>query len=183
MDDHLGYEKHDRSDTSNSINGFSSKTARTEDGTFKLSTPRDREGSIEPKLVKKHQTRFISMEDKRLSLYANGMTTREIVDSFEEWYGTEISPALVYKITNAVLEQVIEWQSRPLDPIYPIVYLDCIVNKIRQDKVINKSIFLALGVILDGHKELLGMWITENESAKFWLNVLRNYRIEAFKTF
>ena len=101
------------------------------------------------------------------------MTTREIVDSFEEWYGAEISPTLVSKVTNAVLEQVIEWQSRPLDPIYPIVYLDCIVIKIRQDKhVINKSIFLALGVNLDGHKELLGLWIAENEGAKFWLNVL-----------
>lgn len=173
MDDHLGYEKHEPSDTSNSRNGFSSKTVKTEDGTFELSTPRDRQGSFEPKLVKKHQTRFTSMDDKILSLYAKGMTTREIVDSFEEWYGAEISPTLVSKVTNAVLEQVIEWQSRPLDPIYPIVYLDCIVIKIRQDKhVINKSIFLALGVNLDGHKELLGLWIAENEGAKFWLNVL-----------
>jgi transposase-like protein len=128
MDDHLGYEKHEYSDTSNSRNGFSSKTVRTEDGTFELSTPRDREGSFEPKLVKKHQTRFTSMDDKILSLYAKGMTTREIVDSFEEWYGAEISPTLVSKVTNAVLEQVIEWQSRPLDPIYPIVYLDCICS-------------------------------------------------------
>lgn len=173
MDDHLGYDKHEQSDSSNSRNGFSAKTLKTEDGTFELNTPRDRDGSFEPKLVKKHQTRFTAMDDKILYLYAKGMTTREIVDAFDEWYGADISPALVSKVTNAVLEQVIEWQSRPLDPVYPIVYLDCIVVKIRQDKqVINKSIFLALGVNLEGHKELLGMWIAENEGAKFWLNVL-----------
>ena len=173
MDDHLGYDKHEQSDSSNSRNGFSAKTLKTEEGTFELNTPRDRNGSFEPKLVKKHQTRFTAMDDKILYLYAKGMTTREIVDAFDEWYGAEISPTLVSKVTNAVLEQVIEWQSRPLDPVYPIVYLDCIVVKIRQDKqVINKSIFLALGVNLEGHKELLGMWVAENEGAKFWLNVL-----------
>jgi len=173
MDEHLGYEKHEHSDGSNSRNGFSSKTVKTEDGTFELNTPRDRDGSFEPKLVKKHQTRFTAMDDKILYLYAKGMTTREIVDAFDEWYGAEISPTLVSKVTNSVLEKVIEWQSRPLEPLYPIVYLDCIVVKIRQDKqVINKSVFLALGVNLEGHKELLGMWIAENEGAKFWLNVL-----------
>lgn len=173
MDDHLGYNKNEPSDNTNSRNGYSSKTVKTEEGTFELSTPRDREGSFDPKLVKKHQTRFTAMDDKILYLYAKGMTTREIVDAFDEWYGAEISPTLVSKVTNAVLEQVIEWQSRPLDPVYPIVYLDCIVVKIRQDKqVINKSIFLALGVNLEGHKELLGMWLAENEGAKFWLNVL-----------
>ena len=173
MDEHLGYEKHEHSDGSNSRNGFSSKTVKTEDGTFELNTPRDRDGSFEPKLVKKHQTRFTAMDDKILYLYAKGMTTREIVDAFDEWYGAEISPTLVSKVTNSVLEKVIEWQSRPLEPLYPIVYLDCLVVKIRQDKqVINKSVFLALGVNLEGHKELLGMWIAENEGAKFWLNVL-----------
>lgn len=173
MDDHLGYEKHEKSNTSNSRNGYSSKTVRTEDGPLELNTPRDRESSFEPKLVKKHQTRFTAMDDKILYLYAKGMTTREIVDAFDEWYGADISPTLVSKVTNAVIEQVVEWQSRPLDPVYPIVYLDCIVVKIRQDKqVINKSIFLALAVNTEGHKELLGMWLAENEGAKFWLNVL-----------
>lgn len=173
MDDHLGYDKHEKSGASNSRNGSTSKIVKTEDGPFELSTPRDRDGSFEPKLVKKHQTRFTAMDDKILYLYAKGMTTREIVDAFDEWYGAEISPTLVSKVTNAVLEQVVEWQSRPLDPVYPIVYLDCIVLKVRQDKqVINKSIFLALGVNVEGHKELLGMWIAENEGAKFWLNVL-----------
>jgi transposase-like protein len=173
MDEHLGYERHQPSTSSNNRNGKSSKQVKTEDGEFKLDTPRDREGSFEPKLVKKHQTRFTSMDDKILWLYAQGMSTREIVNAFDEWYGAEISPTLVSRVTNAVIEQVIEWQSRPLDAVYPIVYLDCIVVKVRQDKrVINKSIFLALGINTEGHKELMGMWIAENEGAKFWLNVL-----------
>lgn len=173
MDEHLGYEKHHKSTSTNSRNGKSTKRVKTEDGEFELDTPRDREGSFEPKLVKKNQTRFTSMDDKILWLYAQGMSTREIVSAFNEWYGAEISPTLVSRVTNAVIEQVIEWQSRPLDAVYPIVYLDCIVVKVRQDKrVINKSIFLALGINTEGHKELMGMWIAENEGAKFWLNVL-----------
>lgn len=173
LDDHLGYDKHEVSRTSNSRNGTTSKTLRTEDGQFELNTPRDREGSFEPKLVKKNQTRFTSMDDKILFLYAQGMTTREIVKTFKELYGADASPSLISKVTDSVIEEVVEWQSRELDPIYPIVYLDCIVLKIRQDKqVINKAIYLALGVNMEGHKELLGMWISENEGAKFWLNVL-----------
>lgn len=173
MDEHLGYEKHQKSNSENSRNGKSRKTVRTEDGQFELETPRDRHSTFEPKLIKKHQSRFTSMDDKILWLYSQGMSTRDIVNAFEEWYGAEISPTLVSRVTSAVIEQVIEWQSRPLDSIYPIVYLDCIVVKIRQDKrVINKSIFLALGVNIDGHKELMGLWIAENEGSKFWLNVL-----------
>lgn len=173
LDEHLGYEKHAQSDTSNSRNGVSRKQLQTEDGTFELTTPRDRDGSFEPQLVGKHQRRFTSMSDKILSLYAKGMTTREIEATFLEMYGAEVSPTLISKVTDAVMDEVIEWQSRPLDAVYPIVYLDCIVVKVRQDKqVINKSIFLALGVNLEGHKDLLGMWIAENEGAKFWLNVL-----------
>jgi transposase-like protein len=173
IDDHLGYSKHEQSDTGNSRNGHTSKTLKTEDGQFELETPRDRAGSFEPKLVKKHQRRFTSMDDKILFLYAQGMTTREIVTTFKEMYGADVSAALISKVTDAVIEQVVEWQSRPLDPVYPIVYLDCIVVKIRQDKkVINKAVYLALGVNLEGHKELLGLWLSENEGAKFWLNVL-----------
>ena len=173
MDEHLGYQKHQKSTSTNSRNGNSSKRVKTEDGEFELDTPRDRDGSFEPKLVKKHQSRFTSLDDKILWLYAQGMSTRDIVNAFDEWYGAEISPTLVSRVTSAVMEQVIEWQSRPLDAIYPIVYLDCIVVKVRQDKrVINKSIFLALGINLEGHKELMGLWIAENEGAKFWLNVL-----------
>ena len=173
LDAHLGYEKHQKSPTTNSRNGHTTKTLKTEDGEFQLNTPRDREGSFEPQLVKKHQTRFTSMDDKILSLYAKGMTTREIVATFKEMYGADVSPALISKVTDAVIEQVIEWQSRPLDAVYPIVYLDCIVVKIRQDKqVINKAIYLALGVTMEGQKELLGLWLSENEGAKFWLGVL-----------
>lgn len=173
MDEHLGYEKHHQSKTTNSRNGKSSKRVKTEDGEFKLDTPRDRNGSFDPKLVKKHQSRFTSMDDKILWLYAQGMSTRDIVNAFDEWYGAEISPSLVSRVTNAVIDEIIEWQSRPLDALYPIIYLDCIVIKVRQDKrIINKSIFLALGINTDGQKELMGMWIAENEGAKFWLNVL-----------
>ena len=173
LDDHLGYSKHEESDASNSRNGSTRKTLQTDDGQFQVDTPRDRDGSFEPQLVKKHQRRFTSMDDKILFLYAQGMTTREIVETFKEMYDADISPTLISNVTNAVIEQVVEWQSRPLDAVYPIVYLDCIVLKIRQDKqVINKAIYLALGVNLEGHKELLGLWISENEGAKFWLNVL-----------
>ncbi|MVF14991.1 IS256 family transposase [Ketobacter sp. MCCC 1A13808] len=173
LDEHLGYDKHQPSDNPNSRNGSTRKTLRTEDGQFELDTPRDRDGSFDPKLVKKGQTRFTSMDDKILFLYAQGMTTREIVKTFKELYGADASPSLISKVTDAVIDEVTEWQSRPLDPIYPIVYLDCIVLKIRQDKqVINKSLYLALGVNMEGHKELLGMWLSENEGAKFWLNVL-----------
>lgn len=173
LDDHLGYTRHEKANTSNSRNGFTSKTLQTKDGQFELNTPRDREGSFEPELVKKNQRRFTLMDDKILFLYAQGLSTREIVVAFEELYGADISAGLVSKVTDAVIEQVVQWQSRPLDAVYPIVYLDCIVLKIRQDKqVINKSIYLALGVNLEGHKELLGMWLSENEGAKFWLNVL-----------
>lgn len=173
LDEHLGFARHEQSAENNSRNGYSSKTLQTEDGQFELDTPRDRSGSFEPKLVKKHQRRFTSMDDKILFLYAQGMTTREIVTTFKEMYGADASPALISKVTDAVIDEVIEWQSRPLDTVYAIVYLDCIVVKIRQDKkVINKAVYLALGVNMEGHKELLGMWISENEGAKFWLNVL-----------
>ena len=173
MEEHLGYEKHAQSVIKNSRNGKTSKRIKTEDGEFILETPRDRDGSFEPKLIKKHQSRFTSMDEKILWLYAQGMSTREITQAFDEWYGADISPTLISRVTNSVIDQVVEWQSRPLDSIYPIIYLDCLVVKIRQDKrIINKSIFLALGINIDGEKELLGIWIAENEGAKFWLNVL-----------
>lgn len=173
LDEHLGYEKHAPRTNTNSRNGYSAKSVITDDGEVPIDVPRDRESSFEPQLVRKHQTRFQSMDDKILSLYAKGMTTREIVATFKEMYDASVSPALISKVTDAVLEQVVEWQSRPLDEVYPIVYLDCIVVKIRQDKqVINKSVYLALAVNMEGQKELLGMWLSENEGAKFWLNVL-----------
>jgi transposase-like protein len=173
LDEHLGYSRHEQSDKDNYRNGYSPKTIRTEDGEVDLDAPRDRDSSFEPQLVKKNQTRFTSMDDKILYLYSKGMTTRDIVATFKEMYDADVSPTLISRVTNAVIEQVVEWQARPLDAVYPIVYLDCLVVKIRQDKkVINKAVYLALGVNVEGHKELLGMWISENEGAKFWLNVL-----------
>jgi putative transposase len=173
LDEHLGYSKHEPATSDNTRNGYTRKTLQTEEGHFDIDTPRDRNGEFEPKLVKKHQRRFTSMNDKILFLYAQGLSTREIVKTFQEMYGAEVSASLISKVTDAVIEQVIDWQSRSLDAVYPIVYLDCIVLKIRQDKqVINKSIYLALGVNMEGHKELLGMWLSENEGAKFWLSVL-----------
>lgn len=173
LDDHLGYDKHSTSDSPNARNGHSRKTVYTDDGALEIDTPRDRKGKFEPQLIKKRQTRLSLIDDKILSLYSKGLSTREITETLEELYDTEVSPTLISKVTNAVLEHVVEWQSRPLDDIYPIVYLDCIVVKVRQDRqVINKAIYLALGVNMEGHKELLGLWLSENEGAKFWLSVL-----------
>ena len=173
LDEHLGYGKYQQSDTENSRNGFSRKTLKTEDGQFEVNIPRDRDSSFEPQLVGKHQTRFTSLDDKILGLYAKGMTTREIVAAFKELYGADVSATLISKVTDAVITQVTDWQSRPLYAVYPIVYLDCIVVKIRQDRqVVNKAVYLALGVNMEGRKELLGLWLSENEGSKFWLGVL-----------
>jgi len=175
MEEHLGYALYDTKgrNKGNSRNGYTSKKLKGDHGEIVIDTPRDRDASFDPQLVRKGQTRISGMDDQILSLYAKGMSTRDIVDAFQEMYGAEISASLVSKVTNAVMEQVVEWQNRPLDTVYPIVYLDCIVLKIRQDKrVINKAIYLALGVNLEGQKELLGLWISENEGAKFWLQVL-----------
>lgn len=170
---HLGHEKNQPKSGTNSRNGYSTKTVTITDGPMELRTPRDRDGSFEPQLVKKNQTRITDMDNQILALYARGMTTHEITSVFKEMYDADVSPALISKVTDAVIDQVVEWQNRPLDAIYPIVYLDCIVLKVRQDsRVINKAVFLALGINLDGQKELPGMWLAENEGAKFWLNVL-----------
>ncbi|EFB4337481.1 TPA: IS256 family transposase [Escherichia coli] len=173
LTDHLGHEKNAPKTGSNTRNGYSSKTVLCDDGEIELNTPRDRENTFEPQLIKKHQTRITQMDSQILSLYARGMTTREIVATFKEMYDADVSPTLISRVTDAVKEQVMEWQNRPLDTLYPIVYMDCIVVKIRQNgSVINKAVFLALGINTEGQKELLGMWLAENEGAKFWLNVL-----------
>lgn len=173
LTEHLGHEKNARKHGSNARNGYSSKTVLSDDGEVEITTPRDRDGTFEPQLIKKNQTRITQMDSQILSLYAKGMTTREIVATFKEMYDADVSPTLISKVTDAVKEQVAEWQNRPLDALYPIVYMDCIVVKVRHNgSVINKAVFLALGINLDGHKELLGMWMAENEGAKFWLNVL-----------
>lgn len=173
LTDHLGHEKNAPRKGSNTRNGYSSKTLLCDDGEIELNTPRDRENTFEPQLIKKHQTRITQMDSQILSLYAKGMTTREIVATFKEMYDADVSPTLISKVTDAIKEQVTEWQNRQLDALYPIVYMDCIIVKVRQNgSVINKAVFLALGINTEGQKELLGMWLAENEGAKFWLSVL-----------
>lgn len=175
LTEHLGYNKHGDSKPArgNARNGSTPKTLKGQHGEVEILTPRDRDGSFEPQIVRKNQTRLTRMDDQILTLYAKGMSTREIVDTFKEMYDADVSPTLVSKVTERVLERITEWQSRPLDPLYCIVYLDCIVVKIRDNlRVVNKSIYLALGVNLEGKKELLGLWISDNEGAKFWLSVL-----------
>jgi len=184
MDHHLGYEKHaaEGHNTGNSRNGQSSKKLKGKHGQVQIDTPRDRAGTFEPKLLGKYQTRLTAFDDQILCLYAKGMTTRQIVDAFQEMYSAEVSATLVSKVTDAVIDQMAEWQSRPLDPLYPIVYLDCIVVKVRHNKqVINKSIYIALGIDLEGHKQLLGLWIAETEGAKFWLSVLTELKTRGVK--
>ncbi|EKO2256221.1 IS256 family transposase [Salmonella enterica] len=173
LTDHLGHEKNAPKSGSNTRNGYSSKTLLCDDGEIGLNTPRDRENTFEPQLIKKNQTRITQMDSQILSLYAEGMTTREIVATFKEMYDADVSPTLISKVTDAVKEQVTEWQNRQLDALYPIVYMDCIVVKVHQNgRVINKAVFLALGINTEGQKELLGIWLAENEGAKFWLSVL-----------
>ena len=148
MEAHLGYPKHSPTghNSGNSRNGYGSKSLKGEHGVLEIETPRDRNGTFDPQFVRKNQTRLTHFDDKILTLYAKGMTTRDIVDTFEEMYGAAISATQVSNITEAVMEKIIEWQARPLDEVYPIIYLDCIVVKIKQDKrVINKAIYVALG--------------------------------------
>ncbi len=175
LDDHLGYDKHDPvgRGSGNSRNGTSSKRLKGQHGEVEINAPRDRSGTFEPQFVRKGQTRLTQMDNQILALYAKGMSTRDIVDAFKEMYDADVSATLVSKVTEQVMETVTEWQSRPLDAVYPIVYLDCIVLKIRQNKrVINKAMYVALGVNMEGQKELLGLWLAETEGAKFWLSVL-----------
>ncbi|PPA27873.1 IS256 family transposase [Aeromonas jandaei] len=175
MDEHLGYQKHapQGRGTGNNRNGYSTKCLKGQHGEVTIQAPRDRNSSFEPQFVRKGQSRLTQMDDQILALYAKGLSTRDIVDAFKEMYDADISAGLVSKVTERVIEQVHEWQNRPLDPLYPIVYLDCIVLKIRANqRVINKSLYLALGINMEGHKELLCLWLAETEGAKFWLSVL-----------
>ena len=172
---HLGHDKHESvaNAAGNPRNGTSRKTLKGEFGELPIEIPRDRQGSFEPQLVPKHQTRWTGFDDKILSLYARGMTVREIQGHLEEMYGTEVSPSLISSATDAVIEEVKTWQSRPLDALYPIVYLDCIHAKVRDNGAVRiKAVYLALGIKLDGEKELLGIWIAQTEGAKFWLQVV-----------
>jgi putative transposase len=172
---HLGYEKHavEGRGSGNSRNGASSKRLKGEFGTVEIAVPRDRAGSFEPQLVPKGTTRFAGFDDKILSLYARGMTTREIQGHLEEMYQVELSPTLISNVTEAVIEEVKAWQSRLLEPVYPIVYLDALVVKMRTEgRVENRAVYVAIGITMEGQKEVLGLWTSANEGAKFWLQVL-----------
>ncbi len=175
MDQHLGYSKHEVAgrNTGNSRNGKSRKTVRSIHGEIDLDVPRDRNGDFEPQLVRKGEKQLNGFDDRILSLYARGMTTRDIQAHFLETYGVEVSATFISQVTNAVMEEVKAWQNRPLDSLYPIVYLDALVVRSRASGAVqNKSVYLALGINLDGEKELLGLWIAETEGAKFWLSVM-----------
>lgn len=177
MDAHLGYGKHEKADSgaarTNTRNGKSRKTVKGDFGELEIDTPRDRDGSFEPQLVKKRQVRLAGMEDKILTLYAKGLTTRDIEQALQELYGVTISHTIISQVTDAILDDVRAWQSRPLEAVYPIVWLDGIVVKVHHGKqVINKSVHVVLGVNLKGEKEVLGLWLAEAEGAKFWLAVL-----------
>ena len=172
---HLGYEKHDSAgdNSGNSRNGTTAKTMKGKRGQVQIDVPRDRNSEFEPQLVKKGQTRFDGLDESIISLYARGMTQREIQGHLEEIYGVEISPSLISTVTDAVLDEVRARQSRPLDAVYPILYLDALQVKVKsQGRVMNKAIYLAFGVNLSGLKEVLGMWASDNEGAKFWMQIV-----------
>lgn len=176
---HLGYEKHDPNGdgSGNSRNGKSKKNLKGDFGQIELEVPRDRGGDFEPKIVGKHQRRFDGFDDKILSMYARGMSTREIQGHLEEIYKVEISPSLISEVTDAVIEEVQQWQSRPLEPLYPILYLDALFVKMRHEgRVENRAVYVVVGVRLDGFKEVLGLWTANTEGAKFWLTVLTELR-------
>lgn len=175
MAEHLGYDKYEATGrgSGNSRNGTTRKKVRGSHGVVEIETPRDRNGTFEPQIIGKRQTRLTQFDDQILALYAKGMSTRDIVAAFRDMYDADVSASLVSRVTDAVLDEVEAWQSRPLDPLYPILYLDCLVMKVRQGRrVIRKSVYLALAVNIDGYKELLGLWIAETEGAHFWLDVL-----------
>jgi len=179
MTHHLGFDANGKKPdgATNGRNGYSSKTLLTEHGEIPVEVPRDRDGTFEPQIVKKRERRLAGFDDRILALYARGMTVRDIQGHLEEMYGVEVSPDLISRVTDAVAEDVVAWQGRPLDSVYPIVYLDALVVKIRDQGVVrNKAIYLALGVNVSGGKEVLGMWIEQTEGAKFWLKVVNELK-------
>ena len=176
---HLGYppgaEK--PGEVGNHRNGISGKTVLTEDGPLRIDVPRDRQGSFEPLLIPKHERRFTGFDDKIVAMYARGMTVREIQGFLAEQYGTEVSPDFISSVTDAVMTEVTAWQSRPLEVMYPVVFFDALRVKIREDAVVrNKAIYLALGVLPDGTRDILGLWIENTEGAKFWMKVFNDLK-------
>jgi putative transposase len=179
LNHHLGYQKHapEGRGTGNSRNGRSRKKVQGDFGSVEIEVPRDRNGTYDPKIIPKHERRFTGFDQKILSMYARGMTTRDIQGHLEEIYGVEVSPSLISEVTDAVMEEVRAWQSRPLEPIYAIVYLDALIVKMRHEgRVENRAVFVGIGVTLEGSKEVLGLWTSATEGAKFWLQILTEIR-------
>lgn len=184
LTNHLGYEKSDPAGyhSGNSRNGTTAKTLKGDFGEIAIETPRDRNGSFEPQIVKKHQTRFDGFDEKIVSMYARGMTTREIQGHLTEMYGVEVSPALISDVTDGVMEEVKAWQNRPLESVYGVVYLDALYVKMRHEgRVENRAVYVAIGIGLDGQKDVLGLWTSNNEGAKFWLGVLTEMKNRGVK--
>jgi len=179
LTDHLGYSPHEPAgrNSGNSRNGKNRKTLQSTEGMLDIAVPRDRNGSFDPQIIRKRQRRLEGLDDKIIALYARGLSTREIQAELTELYGAEISPTLISNVTNSVLEEVQAWQARPLDGLYPILYFDCLFVKSRQEgPVRNKAVYLALGINIQGEKELLGLWLAETEGAKFWLSVFNELK-------
>lgn len=173
MDHHLASGE----DAGNTRNGYGRKTVTTETGKLEIDIPRDRQSSFDPQLIAKYQRRFPGFDDKIVSMYARGMSTREITGHLRDLYGIEVSPDLISTVTDAVLDEVATWQQRPLDPVYPLIFFDAIRVKIRDEGMVrNKAIHIALGVRADGAKEVLGLWLEQNEGAKFWLRVMNELK-------
>lgn len=179
MDTHLGYDKHDikNKQTSNSRNGKSKKTVTSEYGEQEIEVPRDRQGEFEPLVIKKYQSNVTGIEDQIIALYSKGVSTRDIQDHLEQLYGIEVSPTLISNVTNKIVPLIKEWQNRPLQGVYAVVFLDAIHFKVKHEgQIVNKAAYMVIGIDLDGNKDVLGMWIGENESAKFWLSVLNDLK-------
>jgi len=181
---HLGYKKHDPAGrgSGNARNGTSKKTLQGDFGEAEIEVPRDRNGSFQPQIVPPHERRFTGFDDKILSLYARGMTTREIQGHLQEVYAVEVSPSLISTVTDAVIEEVKAWQTRPIEPLYPILFLDALMVKMRHEgQVENRAVYVAIGIDLEGRKDVLGLWTSANEGAKFWLQVLSELRNRGMK--
>jgi putative transposase len=180
MDDHLGYSKGDKVEEGrrpNNRNGYTDKTVKTESGSLTVHVPRDRDGSFSPKVIPKNVRRLTGFDEKVLALYARGMTTREIQGYLQEIYGTEVSPQLISEVTDTIMERAKAWQSRPVDAVYPIVYLDALFVSIRDGATVRKkALYVALGMSLTGQREVLGLWFQQTEGAKFWLSVLTDLK-------
>ncbi len=177
LEEFLGYPKHKRTSSANSRNGYSQKGVRTESGEVEIKVPRDRRSEFEPRVVKKRQTVLEDLQDKVIALYAKGMTTRDIQELIEDMYGVELSPSLISRLTDRIVPRLEEWQSRPLREVYTIVWLDCVFYRVREEgRVINKAVYVVIGLGIDGMKEILGFWISQKESSSFWLGVLNDLK-------